>query len=119
MLTGAHRALDDEPNFVGIHSMYKRHDSSHFYHVPDTLHVHTLTSYGTLSTHRYANLAYLKRRNEWKRLCAIIEFIDTDDRASLGSSPYGFSDAGTLHQLIATQVKMPDDKTDIGIPAII
>ena len=41
MLTGAHRAVDSEPNVVGIHWVYKRNDSSHFYVVPDPSRIYT------------------------------------------------------------------------------
>ena len=59
-------------------------------------HSHLLLS---VSTQADISLAYVKRRNEWTRLCAIVEFITGDDCASLGASRNGLCEARKLHQL--------------------
>ena len=114
MLTGAHRALESQPNVACLHYMYKRHDSSHFPHRPAPSRIYTLTSYRDTSTQRHANQACLKRRREWKRLCGIIEPIHGDDPASLRPSPFRFFEAGTIHQLLRNDVKMVCWQIDIG-----
>ena len=118
MLTGAHRPFRSEPNFVCIHYIYDRRDSSHFFCRTDISRIYTLTSYRDVSTGRGAILAYLKRRPEWKRLCGIIEFIHGDDPASLSSSPFRFSEAGTVHQLFGDDVKKLCCKIDMGLLGI-
>ena len=114
MLTGAHGALESQPNFVCLHYMHKRHDYSHLFHRPAPSRIYTLTSCRDASTQRYAILAYLKRRREWKRLCGIIEPIHGDDPASLRPSPFRFFEAGTTHQLLRNDVKMVCWQIDIG-----
>ena len=114
MLAGAHRPFRSEPNVVCIRYIYERRDSSHFFCRTDISRIYTLTSYRDVSTGRGAILAYLKRRPEWNRLCGIIEFIHGDDPARVSSSPFRFSEAGTVHQLFGDDVKKLCCKIDIG-----